>query len=76
MIHFFIYTISSLLSGDGLGWTTKAERDEFEQAMTDAGKTGFGESDPGAWARHVESLQQSQPKEWQCPDKDIFDSFQ
>jgi hypothetical protein len=64
MLHFLFATFFSIVSGCGTGWTTQEERDELAQAMKDAGKIGYAESEPGAWERHLEALNQPQPKEW------------
>ena len=69
MLHFILATLSSLLSGDGTGWTTAEERRELKEAMQAAGYTGFAESDPGAWDRHVAQLQERQPEEWRVRDE-------
>ena len=64
--HFIMATFVSLITTGSTGWTTQEERDELAKAMKEAGKTGYAESDPGAWERHVASLNEPQPANWKC----------
>jgi hypothetical protein len=68
MFGLFISTFISLISGGGTGWTTSAERAELAQAIKDAGKTGYAESDSGSWERHLEAMAQPQPDDWNTPN--------
>jgi hypothetical protein len=64
MIHFLLSIFFNLISGCGTGLPTAKERDDLSQTIKATGKTGYIESDPDAWERHLAALNHPQPKEW------------
>ena len=64
MLSWLICTFVSVING-GEGFTTKAEREQFEKDMEAAGKTGHvTNTDPKSWEKHLAALEQPQPDEW------------
>jgi hypothetical protein len=68
MLNFLFSTFVSLVTGCGTGWTTQEKQDELSWIMKESGKTGYVQSDPGAWKRHLAQFQKPQPPEWRCDD--------